>query len=185
MGEKLIIGPIDKGLKQDREPFNIDNDSFPTLINAYQWRGRAKRKRGTTFLTHLNRFFDSSNIAYNAGSTTITLNGSGVGNILSGFTTLESTASIVPTTVTIMGFFFNYTDDGQGNLSNGIINLGTINYSTGSITIAGEAGQTETASFAYYPNLPVMGLEVFQIKSLLLRHGIYPARKKQRTEDTL
>ena len=47
MGEKLVIGPIDKGLKTDREPFNIDNDSFPLLINAYQWRGRVKRKRGT------------------------------------------------------------------------------------------------------------------------------------------
>ena len=46
MGEKLVVGPINKGLKTDRTAFVIDNDSFPTLVNAYQWRGRIKRKRG-------------------------------------------------------------------------------------------------------------------------------------------
>ncbi len=55
MSEKLIIGPITKGLKSNVKPFNIDNDSFPVLINAYQWRGQIKRKRGTTFLTRLRR----------------------------------------------------------------------------------------------------------------------------------
>jgi hypothetical protein len=57
MGEKLVIGPIEKGLRTDRTPFVIDNDNFPSLINAYQWRGRVKRKRGTTLLGRLNRFW--------------------------------------------------------------------------------------------------------------------------------
>lgn len=56
MAEKLVVGPINKGLRTDREPFIIDNDSFPTLVNSYQWRGRIKRKRGTEFLGRLNRF---------------------------------------------------------------------------------------------------------------------------------
>ena len=60
MGEKIVIGPIDKGLKTDRTAFNIDDDSFPTLVNAYQWRGRVKRKRGTSFLGRLERYFDSN-----------------------------------------------------------------------------------------------------------------------------
>src|SRR5208282_4624089 len=55
MAEKIVIGPIDRGLKTNRLPFVIDNDSFPVLINAYQWRGRIKRKRGTTPLTQLQR----------------------------------------------------------------------------------------------------------------------------------
>ena len=59
MGEKIIVGPINRGLRTDRTPFVIDNDSFPTLINAYQWRGRVKRKRGTDFLVRLTRYFNS------------------------------------------------------------------------------------------------------------------------------
>lgn len=53
MGEKIVIGPINKGLRNDWLAFNIDNDNFPTLENAYQWRGRVKRKRGTQFICRL------------------------------------------------------------------------------------------------------------------------------------
>jgi hypothetical protein len=70
MGEKLVIGPINRGLRTDRLPFVIDNDSFPTLINAYQWRGRVKRKRGTSTLTRLSRT-QSISSSLSGGSYTI------------------------------------------------------------------------------------------------------------------
>ena len=38
MAQKSVVGPINKGLITHREPFVIDNDSFPVLQNAYQWR---------------------------------------------------------------------------------------------------------------------------------------------------
>src|SRR5208337_3750066 len=62
MGEKLVIGPFNRGLRTDRPAFMIDNDSFPTLINAYQWRGRVKRKRGTSLLGRLEYFFETGSI---------------------------------------------------------------------------------------------------------------------------
>ena len=49
MGEKIVIGPINKGLSKYYTPFYIDNDSFPVLVNAYQWRGRIKEKEGHRF----------------------------------------------------------------------------------------------------------------------------------------
>src|SRR6516162_2451793 len=61
MVSKLVVGPINKGLRTDRLPFVIDNDSFPTLVNAYQWRGRVKRKRGTRELGRLNRNIGTTN----------------------------------------------------------------------------------------------------------------------------
>jgi len=64
MGEKIVVGPINKGLRTDRTAFVIDNDSFPTLINAYQWRGRVKRKRGTEAVNRLQRFFNSAVASY-------------------------------------------------------------------------------------------------------------------------
>lgn len=162
MGEKIVVGPINKGLRNDRTAFVIDNDSFPVLLNAYQWRGRVKRKRGTSLLNRLRRFFNSTSVSYNSGSTTITLNGTGVGNLLTGFS-LQANGNIVPGSVTITAPGPTvYTDPAMdGTLSP----TGSINYASGQITIAAQANQAVSAVFNYYPDLPVMGLEDFTANS--------------------
>lgn len=161
MGEKIVIGPIDKGLQTNRTAFNIDNDAFPNLINAYQWRGRIKRKRGTSFLNRLTRYFNSDSPSYTT-TATITLNGSGVGNLIDDWS-LETNGSIKPGTVTITAPGPTvYTDPGvNGTLSPS----GSINYASGEITILAEAGNAVSAIFTYYPDLPVMGIENFQSDS--------------------
>ena len=68
MSEKIIVGPITKGLRNGVTPFVIDNDSFPVLINAYQWRGRVKRKRGTSLLGRLQREIDTQSIGVTGAS---------------------------------------------------------------------------------------------------------------------
>jgi len=172
MGQKLVVGPFNKGYRNDRTAFIIDNDNFPTLVNAYQWRGRVKRKRGTSRLGRLTRYFNSTVLSYNTGSTTITLNGSGVGNLLTGFS-LQSTGNIIPGTVTITASVGPtvYTDPTQnGYLTpTGTGGVGAINYATGVITIPAQAGSTVTAIFRYYPDLPVMGLE-----DLIINVNQYP-----------
>lgn len=166
MGDKLVIGPVNKGLRNDRTAFVIDNDSFPTMINAYQWRGRVKRKRGTSFLGRLTRYFDSTIISYNTGSPTITLAAiTGAGNILTGFS-LQTNGNIVPGSVTITVGLNVYTDpDEDGTLSPS----GTINYATGAIAIPVEAGNNASVIFFYYPDLPVMGL-----RDLVLNNTGFP-----------
>jgi hypothetical protein len=154
---KLVVRPVDKGLQTDKLAFNIDNDSFPTLINAYQWRGRVKRKRGTANLTRLTRFFNSNSIAYSAVST-IALS-AGAANLLTGFN-LQANGNIVPGSVTIVDTTASvtYTDPSMnGTLTGG--SGGTINYATGAITITGGGTHSISAEFLYYPDLPVMGLE--------------------------
>lgn len=174
MGEKIVVGPINKGIRTDRLPFNIDNDSFPVMVNAYQWRGRVKRRRGTSFLTRLERYFNSSIGSY-GNITSITLDGSGNGNLITGFaiSTLSPNAAISPGTVTLVGSSgpTTYTDPTMdGYLTpTGTSGPNTINYATGAILIPAQAGQTITAIFDYYPDLPVMGLE-----ALILQANQYP-----------
>src|SRR6185503_10471824 len=159
--EKIVVGPIGKGLRTDRLPFFIDNDSFPTLVNAYQWRGRIRRKRGTAPLNRLTRYFNSNLLPYSS-SATISVNISGVANLISGFG-LQTNASIVPGSVTLIGSFgaIEYTDPTMdGYLTpTGTGGPNTINYATGEVTIPAQAGGTLTAIFEYYPDLPVMGIE--------------------------
>ncbi len=164
MGEKLVVGvPFNKGMRDDRTAFVIDNDSFPFLFNSYQWRGRVKRKRGTSLLTRLTRFFDSTKTSYSSNSTQ-TLDGTGSGNLLTGFISLETSASLVIGSISILDITGGqtYTDPSMnGTLTGSSGGTGTINYASGAFTITGGAGHVVSANFSYYPGLPVLGLEDF------------------------
>lgn len=140
MGEKLVIGPINRGVQTNRTAFNIDNDSFPTLINAYQWRGRVKRKRGTEFICRLQRYITGSAFT---------------NNLLTG---LEATASLVPGSISVVSMGITWTDPGSDGIlvRSPIGPSGTVNYITGVLT--GPTAPT-TGSFTYYPGLPVLGIE--------------------------
>src|SRR6187551_2066084 len=138
---KLVVGPFDQGIRKDRTAFIIDNDSFPELINAYQWRGRVKRKRGTSLLGRLQRLVSAT------GASTNLITDLG----------LEPIASIVPGSISIIGSGGAvWIDDGNGVLTSGIL-VGTINYATGAFT--GPGVPLSGGTFSYYTNLPVMGLE--------------------------
>lgn len=161
--QRINVGPVNDGLRDDRLAFNIDNDSFPTLFNAYQWRGRVKRKRGTSLLGRLRKFFNSTSTVYSS-TATITLNGSGEGNLITGFS-LDATGSIIPGTVVITDTItlVVYTDPAMdGTLSPS----GTINYATGDIVILAAANNPVSAQFVYFPSLPVMGLETLELLPL-------------------
>lgn len=170
MGQKLVVG-MSKGLRNDVTAFNIDNENFPVLINAYQWRDRVKRKRGTEQLGRLTRFFNSLNTGaiFTTGSTTQALVG-GAGNLLTGFSGsgIQTNAALVPGSITIHNQTVaqTYTDPGlSGILVGSIGGSGTVNYATGAITITGGGTNTIDASFNYYPSLPVLGLEPVVLES--------------------
>lgn len=146
MGEKIVVGPINKGLRNDVTAFVIDNDSFPTLINAYQWRGRIKRKRGTQLLARLSRFLGTTD---------------GAGNLI---------VTILPTPIAvgIASFIVGsdiFVDPGGASpvalLTNGS-GTATLDRATGVLTLVGSIPLT---AVIYYPRLPVMGLEEFVLAS--------------------
>lgn len=142
MGQKLVIGPIGKGQFTSVLPFNIDNDSFPRLINAYQWRQRIRRKRGTQYLGRLT----------DLDTVTIVLSGGGAGNILSGIIAGPPTipnATVTPGSVTVTDNVNGniYTDpDGDGVLyQNGATSVAVTN-----MTVSG-AGNQVTLTLASNP----------------------------------
>lgn len=137
MGQKLVIGPFNKGFRNDRPPFMIDNESFPVLQNAYQWRGRVKRKRGTSPLGRLTRIFKTQSIGV-TGASPWSFNLYTVFGI-----TPEVNASIKPGSVQIFlapaTFTGNIIAPGYSRSSNAEVFVDTIaGLSTGDqVTIAG------------------------------------------------
>jgi hypothetical protein len=170
MGQKIVIGPITKGYTTDVLPFNIDNDAFPQLINAYQWRGRVRRKRGTSLLGRLTRAVLSTSTT----DVTLVLPSTNVVNIfaLLGLNVSQPDASVVPGTlanpiVIVIGAQTLTDSTGTGTfvVTAGNITAASINYGTGNITISFTAGAgplaSSVTSMKYHPNLPVLGLEPF------------------------
>ncbi len=52
--QNFLIGPIRDGIRHDSKPWSQPNDSFETLINAYQWRDRVVRRTGYSLLGRLS-----------------------------------------------------------------------------------------------------------------------------------
>jgi hypothetical protein len=147
MGEKIVVGPINRGLKSDREAFVIDNDSFPTLVNAYQWRGRVKRKRGTSLLGRLSRFLA---ITDGSGNRVVTI-------------TPQPISSGISTFVIGSDIFVDPGGASPVNLvTNSTTGSATLNRTTGVLTIT---TSQPTTAIIYYPTLPVMGLEDLAINA--------------------
>lgn len=51
--QNFLIGPIKEGLRKEVRPWATPEDSFPVMINAYQFRGRVKKRSGYTLLGKL------------------------------------------------------------------------------------------------------------------------------------
>ena len=158
MSSKIVVANFNTGFETDVEPFLLDNTAFPTLINFYLWRGRARRKRGTFLLGRFQRSIVAQALGNTDGA------GSFTGNLISIFSlpVQSPDAQIVPGTIDItVGASPQHITDtgGVGNLYRNNILIGTINYSTGAITFVTTALQALTITFGYYPVLPVMGLE--------------------------
>lgn len=164
MPEQIYIGNFGRGLVNNREPFVIDNDAFPQLFNAYAWRGRAKRKRGTRLLGQLKRQIDSVVTPTNPWESGPLVLVAGAGNLISAFS-LEATSSIAPGSISFVVGANTYTEPAtpNGTLVGAPAGSGTINYATGAITISGGGGGNLTGTFSYYAGLPVMGLRDFVV----------------------
>lgn len=179
MTTKLIVGPIDKGYTTNRLAFNIDNDAFPVLENAYQWRGRIKRKRGTEKLNRLARYFQEASIGV-TGASPWTIN-----TIYSNFTppvVPEPNASIVPGSVVIRIDStpeILFTDNGDGTLSG--VKIGVITNATQAnpceitsnghtlttgdqVTINGVVGMTQLNGNTY--TITVTGVNTFTLNGV-------------------
>jgi hypothetical protein len=147
MTQKIFIGKISKGLEQFYLPFNIDNDAFPTLYNAYSWRGRVKRKRGTTTLGRLQ--FQSQSVADSTPPATyqigqfVTLSGAGAGSLNLLSTSISGITKAADAVVTISNNLFSL---GDLVTFSGVLGMTQINGLTGTVIARSVSGKTITVT---------------------------------------
>lgn len=160
--EPLKISGFETGLVQEREDYIIPDDAFPVLFNAYVWRERILRKRGSSSLGRLRRTLTSQAIPGGAAAspwsfnlfTILMLAGSSARELESGSVSFDINAGAII-----------LTDQGDGTLlqtGGGGVGSGTINYATGAITITHNqpVASATTVTLSYFPSLPVMGIKL-------------------------
>lgn len=164
--QPLYIKGMETGLVQSRENFILPNDAYPTLINAYVWRERIKRKKGYQLLGRLQRNFISQPIGTSSASNIRIFNfyTTVVPNIPeTPASTSDGTASLVPGSIVITGGGDTFTDQGNGTfMRQDGDTSSTINYVTGAVRLVRTVATVNAflASYSYYPGLPVMGIRI-------------------------
>jgi hypothetical protein len=159
--ERWMIAPFDQGLRQDLKPFMIPDEAFASLNNAYIFRGRVKKRVGSsltgTGATNSSMASLYSRLAINLGTT----NGSGVksGTVPGGKWKIGQMFSVgnVIFTVTTAGAATMLRTDGS-------VETATYNTTNGAYAIT-IAALPNTAVF-FYPAEPVMGLMQYDSGSI-------------------
>lgn len=162
----FAIVPFKTGLEKDRESFLIEEDAFPTFNDCHIYHGKVRRRGGNRLLGRLVQL-EYQKALGDTGTSPFTVANvwnvapavTGVIQIQPGSVTVEIAAPVGAST---------YTDDGAGNLSDGAGNTGTINYTSGALSVDHGAGGASavTITFSYYTGRPVMGLRVRETSTL-------------------
>ena len=165
------------GLISSKKPFLLMDNAFQQLENAYVWRERVKKREGIKLVGRLRRTFTAalqpSSVDVAAGTSTF--------NIFTAMgLTGEPDASIEPGTAAspitlVLGAPLGqtWTDaTGTGVMTGFVapITSVSINYATGVVTVINGGGafllNPFTITLAYFPSLPVMGIDKREIASI-------------------
>lgn len=163
--QAVPIVPFTSGIERNKAPFLLSDDAFPSLTNCYQYQGAVKKRGGNEVIGRLVQQEYQKAIG-NTGTSPFT-----VANIWGVAPALTNVLEIQPGSVVIEVAApvgpLTYTDNGSGVLTSGG-NTGTINYTTGALSInhPAAAASAVTATFHYYTGNPVMGLPTQETTAL-------------------
>jgi hypothetical protein len=165
-----IVG-LTKGLKNDVKSAMLPDQAWAVLENSYTFRERELKREGKKFLGRLRRAFVGQSLGTTPAGPppTITLNIFALSSITEPQAEIQSGSLVItvgaPDTAT-------FTDLGNGTFAvtgDGVAAGSFINYITGVVvlnftTLTG--GSAITATFGYFPTLPVMGIPQREIPAI-------------------
>jgi len=174
----LYIKAFETGLVQSREEFILPDDAYPVLQNAYVWRERIKRKQGYELLGRLQRNLTAGTILSTQANGATYLNVDILANPAFNLRASEPDATITPGSVNItVGAIVFLDTNKDGNLTAGGLGTGTINYATGRLelffTPALAVPTDVIVKMSYNPNLPVMGIRLRELESILKNQTVF------------
>ena len=148
--DRFMIMPLQTGLETDQKPWQLLDDAFAVLQNAYVFRSTLRKRFGTVLMGTIQQ----SRFRVQVGTIGAPL--SPVPGSKFAIGQSFSAGSQIFTVITL-GTPAAMLATGPGT--------GTFNTTTGAFTLAGTGLAAGTAIF-WYPGLPVMGLTQYEIGSI-------------------
>ncbi len=142
--DRFMIMPLKTGLQTDQKPWQLMDDAFATLQNAYVFRSTLRKRFGTTLMGSV----EQSRLRIQVG-------------------TIGAPASPVPGSVGAIGQMFSAGTQlftvyqANGAMLHTGIGTGVFNTTTGVFALAG-TGLAAGTPIYWYPALPVMGLDQYE-----------------------
>jgi hypothetical protein len=153
--DRFLIAPLNTGLETDLKPWQTPDDSFSELNNAYVFRGRVRKRFGST-LTGTNQL--NSRLRISLGNT----DGAGAINLVPPGAKVAGTVYKVGQMFSIGTKTFTVIALGNPSAllrSDGLASVATFDTTTGELHI----DTTLLATPVYfYPSEPVMGLTMYE-----------------------
>jgi len=161
---RFLVAPFDSGLVEDKRPWLIPEDAFDQMSNAYVFRGRVRKRPGTTLLNDGTSAREttteqiSARLRISVGSTD--LNGD-----LNDFVPLDGGT---PITANIGSMFsignyiytvYQATGDMYDSNTASPATTATFNTTTGEFDFVGAAA---SSTVYFYPAEPVMGIVQYE-----------------------
>lgn len=162
--DQFLIAPMTQGLQNDVEPWLIPEEAFAELKNAYVWRGRLRKRFGSTFITPStapDTGFEqlTSRLRINLGNT------DGNGDINSGGTPLPGIIFKVGQMFSIGTELFTVVAAGAGVMITNSATATVMTFNTGTGAYDIQDSLAATACF-FYPAEPVMGLMNYEVAAI-------------------
>lgn len=165
---KYLIAPFNSGLVKDQKAWMIPEEAFPLLQNMYVWRGRLRKRCGTSLLYTTGVAPANPQIASRLRIKVGTTNGAG------------NLGGVVPGVIRAVGQMFSagdqlFTVNDIGNpitmLNSTGLGMGTYDTTTGAYVFTGIVINTDVY---FYPATPVMGFATFETATQI-NYGTYLA----------
>jgi hypothetical protein len=155
--DKFLIAPLNSGLQSDQRPFLIPDDAFYKLNNAYIFRGRVRKRFGSTLMNGsivAGQAQLYSKLAINIGVITagaLTVN---VPGIIWKVGQQFSIGTAIYTVIT--------AGVAQPMLQTVATATATFDTTTGQVVFTGSTAPNGTVVY-YYPSQPVMGISTYAL----------------------
>ena len=162
--DRFLIAPINTGLQKNVKSWQIMDDAFSYLKNAYVFRGRLRKRFGSTLMANSQL---QSRLRVQIGTTNAVTGNLPPTNIGTSATQIQvgqmfSVGNVI-FTVTELGAVATLTTDRSNVKITGAINTGV---TPNTFSITGNGVTNLNTPVYYYPSKPVMGIDQYEIGAI-------------------
>lgn len=161
--DRFLIAPLSTGLETDKRPWMIPDDAFAELENAYVFRGRVRKRFGSTFTGTGSTSSQTAQLFSRARYAVDTTDNAGA----------STAGKKVPGHVFAIGQMFSigdeiFTVNATGTpgtmITTGSATTHTYNTTDGAFVFA---GATPLTTIYFYPATPIMGLTLYETPTII------------------